>query len=114
MADLDITVQVAWFLDAPDRALFDAEAVLAAILRKGRFRDRMAGLPVNKRQREVLSRLLDGFEGRPTSSKRVRIAGCSQDAALRDIGGLIGHGMLVQDADGGRGTSYGLTSDAFD
>ena len=112
--DMDITVQLAWFLDVLDRALSDADAILAAILRKGRFWERMAGLPVNKRQREMLNRLLDGFEGRLTSSKWARIAGCSQDTALRDIGGLIGHGVLVQDAAGGRSTSYGLTGDTFD
>ena len=50
----------------------------------------MAGLPVNGRQREMLNRLLDGFEGRLTSSKWARIVDCSQDTALRDIGGLIG------------------------
>ena len=112
--DLDITIQLTWFLDMLDRALSDADAALATILRKGRFWERMVGLPINARQREMLNRLLDGFEGRLTSSKWARIAGCSQDTALRDIGGLIGHGVLAQDAAGGRSTSYGLRGDAFD
>ena len=62
----------------------------------------------------MMNRLLDGFEDRLTNSKWARIAGCSQDTALHDIGGLIGHGVLVQDAAGERSTSYGLRGDAFD
>ncbi len=106
--DLDITPRLAWFLTVLDQALSDADVILAATLRKGRFWEEMAGLPINGRQREMLNRLLDGFEGKLTSSKWARITKCSQDTALRDIGDLTGRGVLVQDAAGGRSTSYSL------
>ena len=108
--DLDITLRLGWFLSVLDQALCDAERTLAVTLRKSRFWDGIAGLPINDRQRRVLNRLLDGFEGRMTTSKWAQIAKCSQDTALRDIGGLITHGLLVQDQAGGRSTSYSLAN----
>ena len=70
-------------------------------------------MPINQRQREMLNRLLDGFEGRLTSSKWARITKCSQDTALRDIGDLTSRGLLAQDAAGGRSTSYSLKGERF-
>ena len=111
--DLDITARLAWFLTVLDRALSDADGILAATIRKGRFWEGMAELPINQRQREMLNRLLDGFEGKLTSSKWAQITKCSQDTALRDIGDLTGRGVLIQDAAGGRSTSYSLKSKDF-
>jgi len=56
----------------------------------------------------MLNRLLDGFEGKLTSSKWARIAKCSQDTALRDIDDLVNRKILVKGAGGGRSTSYSL------
>jgi Fic family protein len=64
--------------------------------------------PVNDRQRRVLNRLFDGFEGFLTTSKYARIAKCSQDTALRDVRELVERGILVQNPGGGRSTSYRL------
>jgi Fic family protein len=57
----------------------------------------------------MLNKLLDGFEGKLTSSKWAKIAKCSQDTALRDILGLVDHSILAKDAGGGRSTGYSLT-----
>jgi Fic family protein len=62
----------------------------------------------NERQREIVNRLLNGFEGKLTSSKWAKLAKCSQDTALRDIEDLIRKKVLVKDAAGGRSTSYSL------
>jgi len=59
----------------------------------------------------VLQRLLDGFAGNLTSSKYAKLAKCSPDTALRDIQGLIGLGVLVQNPAGGRSTSYALANE---
>jgi Fic family protein len=56
----------------------------------------------------MLNRLLDGFEGKLTSSKWAKIEKCSPDTALRDITDLVERGILRQDAGGGRSTSYSL------
>jgi Fic family protein len=106
--DLDITRWLAWFLACLDRAIGGAGQTLAAILFKARFWDRYAGQPFNERQRAMLNRLLDGFEGKLTSSKWAIIAKCSQDTASRDIDDLIRRRILVKDAAGGRSTSYSL------
>ena len=108
--DLDITARLIWFLSVLDQALSDAEDTLAGTLRKSLFWNNVAKLPINDRQRQVLGRLLDGFVGKMTTSKWAQIAKCSQDTALRDIGELIKHGVLVQEQAGGRSTSYRLAS----
>jgi len=56
--------------------------------------------------------LLDGFEGKRTSSKWASLAKCSQDTANRDIDDLVKRGILAKDAFGGRSTSYSLTEPA--
>lgn len=104
--DLDITTRLVWFLSVLDQALADAEASLAATIRKSRFWEKMKETPVNERQHMMLNRLLDGFVGKLTSSKWARIAKCSQDTALRDIDGLVRCGVLTKQAAGGRSTSY--------
>jgi Fic family protein len=106
--DLDITPWLRWFLACLDRAINGAEEVLAVVLRKARFWEHHRDVALNARQRDMLGRLLDGFEGKLTSSSYGRIEKCSPDTALRDITRLIELGMLVKDEGGGRNTSYSL------
>ena len=106
--DLDITRWLDWFLDCLGRAFTHAETTLEAVLKKARFWDKHAGAAFNDRQRKIVNQLLNGFEGKLTSSKWAKLAKCSQDTALRDIEDLVGKGVLVKDAAGGRSTSYSL------
>jgi Fic family protein len=107
---LDITGWLLWFLDCLDRAFDGAEAILANVLRKARFWELHAGASFNNRQRLVINRLLDGFEGKLTSSKWAILVKVSQATAARDIDELIALGVLQKDAAGGRSTSYSLAS----
>jgi Fic family protein len=106
--DLDITPWFVWFLGCLDRALEGAESISARILKKDAFWKADACAQLNARQIKVLNRLLDGFEGKLTSSKWAKLAKCSQDTAGRDIDDLIKRGILIKDAAGGRSTSYSL------
>lgn len=106
--DLDVTSWFEWFLSCLDRALDGAEIALSTVLRKARFWEAHAGATLNDRQRRVLNRLLEGFEGKMTSSKWAKLAKCSQDTALRDITDLLDRGILAKDPAGGRSTSYSL------
>jgi len=106
--DLDITGWLQWFLGCLDRAFDGAEEILANVLRKTRFWEAMAGRPLNERQRKVINRLLDGFEGKLTSSKWATLTKTSPDTALRDINDLVARGVLAKDEGGGRSTSYSL------
>ena len=108
--DIDITPWLDWFLGCLGRAFDGAETILAAVLRKAHFWEEHAGGAFNERQRTVINRLLNGFEGKLTSSKWATLAKCSQDTALRDIDDLLKRAILVKDAAGGRSTSYSLTS----
>ncbi|MBA4397764.1 MAG: DUF4172 domain-containing protein [Syntrophus sp. (in: bacteria)] len=107
---LDITLWQEWFLGCLDRAIEGAEQILAEIFRKARFWDAHAQKPFHERQRAIINRLFDDFEGKLTSSKWAKLAKCSQDTALRDIDDLVKRGVLVKEPGGGRSTSYSLAS----
>ena len=104
----DISEWMGWFLECLGRAIDGAQITLAAVLARARFWERIEGIPLNPRQRSVLSRLLDDFEGKLTTSKWAKLARCSQDTALRDITDLVNQGILVRGSAGGRSTSYRL------
>lgn len=109
--ELDVTVWQEWFLNCLLRAIEGAEGTLGSILAKARFWDRFAKQPLNERQIKVLNKLLDGFEGKLTTSKWAKLANCSQDTAHRDILDLLERGALKKDSGGGRSTSYSLVFD---
>lgn len=104
--DLDITVWLEWFLECLGRAVDGAEESLATVLHKTKVWEQINQSPVNERQRTVLNRLLDGFEGKLSTSKYAALAKCSEDTALRDIKQLVERGVLVQEGGGGRSTRY--------
>ena len=106
---LDITHWLEWFLSCLDRAFDGAETTLAAVFRKADFWRNHAEVGLNDRQRKILNRLLDGFDGTLTSTKWAKIGKCSPDTALREITELINMNILVKDPGGGRSTSYSLT-----
>lgn len=106
--DLDITEWIIWFLACLDRAIDGAEAILGKVLHKAGFWGRMEGQSLSDRQRAMINRLLDGFEGKLTSSKWAKLTKVSPDTALRDINDLVLRGVLVRDDGGGRSTSYSL------
>ena len=105
---LDITPWMEWFLACLGRAIDGAQTTLSAVLQKARFWQKLRDVQINERQRLVLNRLLDGFEGNLTTSKWAKIAKCSSDTALRDISELVERGILVRNPAGGRSTSYAL------
>lgn len=104
--DLDITKYLDWFLGCLDRAFDGAETILGGVLRKAGFWKLHAGHDFNARQKLMINRLLDGFEGKLTSSKWAKIAKTSQDTASRDIQGLMDAHVLVKSPERGRSTSY--------
>ena len=88
-----------WFLDCLDRAFDGAEAISAGVLRKARFWEAHGGASFNERQRLVLNRLLDGFEGKLSSSKWAKLTKVSQATAARDIDDLVERNVLRKDAE---------------
>ena len=105
---LDVTEWLSWFLAQLRQAIADAHIAVDGVLFKARFWRRWAGTPMNERQIKLLNRLLDGFEGKLTSSKWAVIAKCSPDTALRDITELMNLGALRKTLGGGRSTGYEL------
>jgi Fic family protein len=105
---MDVTPWMQSLLGCLGRAIDGAHVILSAVLGKARFRERIKNVLLNDRRRLVISRLLDGFEGKLTTSKYSAFAKCSQDTAYRDILALVKHGILIQNPEGGRSTSYSL------
>lgn len=108
-ADMAVTPWMEWFLGCLGRAIDGAQMVLGAVFAKARFWDRAQGVSMNERQRLVLNKLLDGFEGKLTTSKYAKLTKSSSDSALRDIAQLVDAGLLVRSSEGGRSTSYTLS-----
>jgi Fic family protein len=105
---LDITPWIEWFLNCLKHAIAASEKTLEAVLIKARFWKTHAEEPLNDRQRIIINQMLDGFNGKLTSSKWAKITKCSQDTALRDISNLVNRHILFKDDAGGRSTSYEL------
>lgn len=106
---LDVTAWLLWFLQMLEEAVNHAHHKLDAVLGKARFWQRVSGASLNERQVRVLNRLLDGFDGKLTTSKWAALAKCSPDTALRDINELVELNVLHRSSAGGRSTSYELT-----
>lgn len=103
---LDITEWLLWFFDCLEKAITRASGVIERTLEKAVYWDHFRDVDINERQRKVINRLWDGFEGKLTSSKWAKICSCSQDTALRDINDLISKGMLRNSGEGGRSANY--------
>jgi len=106
--NLDITDWIVWFLNCLIKALKSTDSVLTRVLFKAEFWQKHLDTAINDRQRKLLNKLMDGFEGKLTSSKWAKIAKCSKDSAVRDINDLIEKGILQKEAAGGRSTNYEL------
>jgi Fic family protein len=105
---LDITDWLAWFFRCLQRAIKGAEEISASVTFKAKFWKRHADVHFNERQRKVLNMMLDGFNGKLTSSKWAKVTKSSQDTAARDIDALVRAGVLKKGPAGGRSTSYEL------
>ena len=106
--DLEVTQWLEWFLGCLVRAIEKAHITLSAVLLKAVFWKKWSGTAMNHRQIKLLNKLLDGFDGKLTSSKWAAIGKCSQDTALRDIADLVDIGVLKKSEASGRSTAYEL------
>ena len=104
----DVTRWLSWFLSACKTAIESSSKEMDAVLARSAFWAMLGSVPLNKRQRKVLSLLASDFEGKLTAKKWAKLCKVSPDTALRDINDLIDKGILVRDAAGGRSTSYSL------
>ena len=107
-SDGNISEWLNWFLNCFYRALKDTEETINKVVRKADFWDKHKETVLNSRQRLMLNKLLDGFEGKLKSSKWAKITKCSADTALRDIKNLMEKGILKKEVSGGRSTNYEL------
>jgi Fic family protein len=106
----DITEWLDWFLHCLKNAMFATENLTQSLLRKAAFWKRNEHIPINERQRLILNRLFNGFEGKLQTSKWAKIAKTSTDTALRDIKDLVEKGILHQTNEGGRNANYELVA----
>ena len=104
---IDITEWLTWFVACFGSAIDAAEEKSRAVLNKAEFRRRFAEEPLSARQKTILNRFMDGFEGNLTARKWAALGKCSVDTASRDINDLLARRLLVRNHGGGRRTSYG-------
>jgi Fic family protein len=107
----DITEWLNWFLSCLKNALLTTEITTQRIVRKAEFWKRHEQTKINERQRIILNKLFDGFEGKLQTSKWAKITKTSTDTALRDIKDLLQKGILKPTNEGGRSINYELVND---
>lgn len=106
--NIDITNFLKWFLECMSSALITADKTLSKVLDKAHFWNLNTTTSINDRQRNIINKLFDGFDGNLTSSKWAKINKCSHDTALRDIQDLINKNILHKELSSGRSTNYKL------
>lgn len=106
---LDITKWIRWFLECLQRALEATDQSLERVMTKAEFWETHKKTIFNKRQLLMLNKLLDGIDGKLSSSKWAKMAKCSADTAIRDINDLLEKSVLVKEIGGGRSTNYALS-----
>lgn len=104
----DITGWLDWFLHCLKNAMLSTENTTQKILRKAEFWKIHEQTPINERQRLILNKLFDDFEGKLQTSKWAKLAKTSTDTALRDIKDLVEKGLLRQTDERGRNAGYEL------
>lgn len=105
----DITEWLEWFLLCLKNAMLATEKTTQQIIYKAKYWKLHEHTPINERQRLMLNKIFDGFEGKLQTSKWAKINKTSTDTALRDIKDLIQKGILQQTAENGRNANYELT-----
>src|SRR5690606_28330069 len=106
--DLEITKWIVWFLDCLKKAIISSNSIVDKVVRKHQFWMKNSLQISNDRQREMLNKLMENFDGNLTTSKWAKITKVSQDTALRDITDLVNKGILRKENSGGRRTHYKL------
>lgn len=104
--DMIITEWMLWYLDCLLAAVRNADQLVQGAVQRGEFWQRHAQTVLSARQRKVLTKLLDNYDGKMTTSKWSRICKCSRDTALRDINDLVAKGVLRKGDAGSRSTGY--------
>jgi len=104
----DITEWLDWFLHCLKNAMLATESTTQKILRKAEFWKLHEHTPINERQRLILNKLFDDFEGKLQTSKWAKMTKTSTDTALRDIKDLVEKGILQQTEERGRNANYEL------
>lgn len=112
--DLDITPRLLWFTNCFSQAIGAAEKSCARVLRKATFWQKHRDTALNLRQKAVLNRYLDGFDGKLTAKKWATLAKTSMPTAQRDIKELVEQGVLVRNEGGSKNTSYSVPGETGD
>jgi Fic family protein len=107
--NLDLTEWLQWFLETLIKALKSTDTLLKRVLFKGEFWQKNSLISLNDRQKRMLNKILDGFDGHLTSDKWAKISKCSKDTAIRDLNDLLSKNILQKDEAGGRSTRYRMS-----
>jgi Fic family protein len=107
--NLDLTEWLQWFLETLIKALKSTDTLLKRVLLKGEFWQKNSLISLNDRQKRMLNKILDGFDGHLTSDKWAKISKCSKDTAIRDLNDLLSKNILQKDEAGGRSTRYRMS-----
>lgn len=97
---MDITNWLVWFLENLLIAIKSSEEILSEVIQRTEFWRKHSDIIFNERQKKVLNRFMDNFEGNLTTSKWAKMCNCSQDTATNDINDLISKKIVKRLGDG--------------
>ena len=92
--NMNITAWVQWFVGALQKSVLYARAKLDAALQRAECWQRWEQVALNDRQKKVLARMLEDFQGYMKVHKWQNIAKCSEQQAVEDISQLVDAGIL--------------------
>jgi Fic family protein len=108
----DITEWLVWSLGALEQGIERSLSQVQRTIATSAIWRRALEAGMNPRQRKMLPRLLEGFEGPLTTAQWASICHCSQDSATRDIAAWLSLRILERSESGGRSTHYRLVMPA--
>ena len=103
----DVTPWISWFLGCYERAALASIAIVRDVIRATNLFDIHGDEKYNARQRKIVRRLLDGFQGNLTADKYAKLTKVSHDTATRDLVDLVQKGILRREG-GSKNTHYML------
>jgi len=106
--DGDITEWIIWFLETFSKSIISSRKIIEKTIFVKDFYAHYSHTTFNERQKKVIAKLLDNYEGNLTRKKYVAMTKTSEESAKRDIKDLVEKGVLLLNEGGGRSTSYRL------
>ena len=95
---LDVTDWVSWYLTIVQQELVNLSLLLDNIFVRRQILAQAENYPLNARQKKVLSKYLDNFQGQLTPRKYQRMTKCPASLARQELAELVTYGLIAKES----------------